>query len=84
MGILLLLNLLINKEGTMRDNVLWRKQASIIMLLSKALDVDADRALDLYYSTKTAQQLADPATGLQLMSDQYIVEDILSELQGNH
>jgi hypothetical protein len=53
------------------------------MLLSKALDVDADRALDLYYSTKTAQQLADPATGLQLMSDQYIVEDILSELQGN-
>ena len=83
MGILLLLNLLINKEGTMRDNVLWRKQASIIMLLSKALDVDADRALDLYYSTKTAQQLVDPATGLQLMSDQYIVEDILSELQGN-
>ena len=67
----------------MRDDVLWRKQASIIMLLSKALDVDADRALDLYYSTKTAQQLADPATGLQLMSDQYIVEDILSELQGN-
>ena len=66
----------------MRDNVLWRKQASIIMLLSKALDVDADRALDLYYSTKTAQQLADPTTGLQLMSDQYIVEDILSELQG--
>ena len=60
----------------MRDDVLWRKQASIIMLLSKALDVDADRALDLYYSTKTAQQLADPATGLQLMSDQYIVEDI--------
>ena len=67
----------------MRDDVLWRKQASIIMLLSKALDIDADRALDLYYSTKTAQQLVDPATGLQLMSDQYIVEDILSELQGN-
>ena len=66
----------------MRDDVLWRKQASIIMLLSKALDVDAERALDLYYSTKTAQKLADPATGLQLMSDQYIVEDILSELQG--
>jgi hypothetical protein len=66
----------------MRDNVLWRKQASIIMLLSKALEVDAGRALDIYYSTKAAQNLADPATGLQLMSDQYIVEDILSELQG--
>ena len=65
----------------MRDHVLWRKQANIIMLLSKELEVDFERALDLYYSTKTAQQLADPSTGLQQMSDQYIVEDLLSELQ---
>jgi hypothetical protein len=65
----------------MRDNVLWRKQASIIMLLANTLQIDSDRALDLYYSTQTAQQLADPAMGLQLMSDQYIVENILSEIQ---
>lgn len=65
----------------MRDNVLWRKQANIIMLLAKALQIDSVRALDLYYSTQTAQQLADPAMGLQLMSDQYIVDNIISELQ---
>ncbi len=65
----------------MRDNVLWRKQANVIMLLAKALQIDTDRALDLYYSTQTAQQLANPAMGLQLMSDQYILENILSELQ---
>mgnify|MGYP003499129179 CR=1 FL=1 len=65
----------------MRDNVLWRKQASIIMLLAKTLQIDTDRALDIYYSTQTAQQLADPAMGLQLMSDLYILEHILSELQ---
>ena len=65
----------------MRDNVLWRKQASIIMLLANTLQIDSDRALDLCYSTQTAQQLADPAMGLQLMSDQYIVENILSEIQ---
>ena len=65
----------------MRDNVLWRKQANIIMLLAKTLQIDADRALDIYYSTQTAQQLADPAMGLQLMSDLYILENILSELQ---
>lgn len=65
----------------MRDNVLWRKQASVIMLLAKALQIDSDRALDLYYSTRTAQQLAKPELGLQLMSDQYIVENILSELK---
>lgn len=65
----------------MRDNVLWRKQASVIMLLAKALQIDSERALDLYYSTRTAQQLAKPELRLQLMSDQYIVENILSELK---
>ena len=68
----------------MRDNVLWRKQASIIMLLAKTLHIDSDCALDLYYSTQTAQQLADPAMGLQQMSDQYILENILSEIRESH
>lgn len=65
----------------MRDNVLWRKQSHIIMLLAKTLDIDAERALDLYYSTETARQLTNPKYGLQLMSDQYIVEDILEEIR---
>ena len=65
----------------MRDNVLWRKQANIIMLLAKTLQIDAERALDLYYSTQTAQQLANPAMGLYLMSDLYILENILSEIR---
>ena len=65
----------------MRDNVLWRKQSHIIMMLAETLHIDAERALDLYYSTKTAAQLADARFGLQLMSDQYILEDILTEIR---
>ena len=65
----------------MRNSVLWRKQCSIIILLSEILQISAERALDLYYSTKTAKQLSDPKTGLQLMSDNYIVENILEELR---
>jgi hypothetical protein len=65
----------------MRDNVLWRKQSHIIMMLAETLHIDAERALDLYYSTKTAAQLADARYGLQLMSDQYILEDILTEIR---
>ena len=65
----------------MRNSVLWRKQCSIIILLSEILQISAERALDLYYSTKTANQLSDPKTGLQLMSDNYIVENILEELR---
>ena len=66
----------------MRDTVLWRKQSHIIMMLAEALQIDAERALDLFYSTKTYQQLSDPKYGLQLMSDQYILEDILLEVKG--
>ena len=66
----------------MRDSVLWRKQSHIIMMLAEALQIDAERALDLFYSTKTYRQLSDSKYGLQLMSDQYLLDNILMEIQG--
>lgn len=65
----------------MRASVLWRKQSHIIVLLSEELQIDVERALDLFYSTKTYQMLSEPKYGLQLMSDYYILENILEELQ---
>ncbi len=65
----------------MRDNVLWRKQSRIIMLLADALQIEAERALDLFYDTKIYQQLSDPKYGLQLMSDDYILEELIEELR---
>lgn len=65
----------------MRDSVLWRKVSRIIMLLAETLHIDAERALDLFYSTKVFVQLTDPKYGLQLMSDGYILEEILEELR---
>lgn len=59
----------------MRDNVLWRKQSRIIMLLADALKISPERALDLYYDTNVYRQMTDPKYGLQLMSDEYILED---------
>lgn len=51
------------------------------MLLADTLQIDAERALDLLYSTQTYCQLTDPKSGLQLMSDQYLLENILAELK---
>ena len=65
----------------MRDNVLWRKQSRIIMLLAETLHMSAERALDLFYSTEVYQQLTNSKSGLQLMSDQYILEDLINELR---
>ena len=49
----------------MRDTVLWRKQARIIMALAAELSIDEERALDLFYSTETYRQLSDLKYGLQ-------------------
>lgn len=69
----------------MRDTVLWRKQSRIIILLAEALQIDAERALDLFYSSAVYQQLAEPKYGLQLMSDHYILENLIDELRsGQH
>jgi hypothetical protein len=65
----------------MRDNVLWRKQARIIMALASALEIDEEKALDIFYSTETYRQLSDPKYGLQLMSDGYILENVIAELK---
>ena len=65
----------------MRDSVLWRKQSRIVMLLAKKKNITPGQALDIYYSSRTAQLLSDPNTGLQLMSDQYVLEDLLEELE---
>lgn len=65
----------------MRDSVLWRKQSRIVMLLAKKKNITPEQALDIYYSSRTAQLLSNPNTGLQLMSDQYVLEDLLEELE---
>lgn len=67
----------------MRDSVLWRKQSRIIMLLADYLKITPERALDLYYSTKVYLQMSEPKYGLQLMSDDYIIEELIRELRDN-
>ena len=67
----------------MRDSVLWRKQSRLIMLLADFLQIDAERALDLFYTTQVYQQLSNPKFGLHLMSDDYILENLIDELRGS-
>lgn len=65
----------------MRDQVLWRKTGRIADLLAERLEIDAERALDLLYNSHTYALLSNPDSGLQLQSDQYILADILKELE---
>lgn len=64
----------------MRDSVLWRKVSNIVIMLADRLGIDEERALDIFYSTKTYKLLSNPKSGIQLMSDEYILEDVLNEI----
>ena len=64
----------------MRDSVLWRKESNIVIMLADRLGIDEERALDMFYSTKTYKLLSDSKSGIQLMSDEYILEDVLNEI----
>ena len=70
------------ENKTMRQNVLWRKIARIILLLAERLDVAPERAMNLFYRSRVCVMLNDPRYGLHLMSDQYILQEILHELRG--
>ena len=60
----------------MRNDIFERKIARIIMAIAEEQDISEEQALDFFYSTDTYRQLADSDTGLRLMSDGYILEDI--------
>ena len=64
------------------DLLMWNKIGRIVTILSKRLDVDSERALDIFYTSRTNERLHDEHTGLYLMSDIYIVDEIILELQG--
>ncbi|MDO4211662.1 MAG: DUF3791 domain-containing protein [Bacteroidales bacterium] len=65
----------------LNDLNMWNKIGRIVMRLSERLEVDTERALDIFYSSKTCRNLHDPEMGLYLLADNCIVEDILAEIR---
>lgn len=63
------------------DLLMWNKIGRIVTILSERLDISAERALDLFYSSETNKRLHDPTTLLYTFSDAYIVDDIIGEFQ---
>lgn len=64
------------------DLLMWNKIGRIVTLLAQRLDVSSERALDIFYTSRTNEHLHDEHTGLYLMSDLYIVDEVMMELQG--
>ena len=65
----------------MRDQVFLRKVGRIASQLAERLVIDTERALDILYNSHTYELLANPDSGLNLQSDDYILGDLLRELE---
>lgn len=67
----------------LRDSQLWIKIGRICTLLAKRLDISPERAFDIFQMSKTNELLHDECSLLYLMSDLYIVDNIVAELRNS-
>ena len=65
----------------MLDFLLWNKIARIIAQLAYTLHISTDRALQIFTTPDVCRMLHDKNLGLHLMSDTYIVNDLIEELR---
>ena len=63
------------------DMLMWNKIGRVVTLLADRLDISGERALDIFYSSKTNERLHDPSTLLYTFGDLYIVDEVIRELQ---
>ena len=65
----------------MLDFLLWNKIARVIAQLADILKIDNNRAIALFYDSDVCKMLHDEKYELHLMSDTYIVNDLIAELR---
>ena len=56
------------------------KIGRVCALLAKRLDISPERAFDIFQNSKTCDLLHDERSLLYLMSNGYIVDDIIAEI----
>ncbi len=71
------------KSPIVQEIILSNRIAAISMELSKRLEIEPVKALELFYESQTCADLHDKSTGLYLYSDLYIVDEFIQERQ-NH
>lgn len=60
---------------------MWNKIWRIVTRLSERLDIDIELALDMFYTSRTCKALHDEGTGLYLLADNCIVDEVIDEIR---
>ena len=70
-----------NENQLINETLLQMKYARVVFLLASQLGINEERALDLFYNSDTYSYLSRKMYHLHNMSDAYLVDEIISELQ---
>lgn len=70
-----------NDNPLINETLLQMKYARVVSLLAETLQITDDRALDLFYDSDTYRYLSQKKYHLHNMSDAYLVDEIILELQ---
>lgn len=67
------------KSPVIQEIILSNRIGSISDEIAKRLDIDPIKALELFYASKTCEDLHNKDTGLYLYGDLYVVDEFLLE-----
>lgn len=69
------------KSPEIQEMILSYQIGGVSYELSKRLNISPARALELFYESKTCEELHDKATGLYLYGNLYIADEFMLEKQ---
>lgn len=67
------------KSPVIQEIIMSNRIGSISMELAKRLGIEPVKALQLFYESKTCEDLHDKSTGLYLYGDLYIADEYMRE-----
>lgn len=72
----------VDKKKAVREILLWQQIGCIVVAIAQKLQVSYKKALDIFYASDTCRRLHDERTGLYLLSDLYVADEVIREYQG--
>ena len=70
-----------NEHPLINETLLQMKYARVVSLLADTLNISDERALELFYMSDTYSYLSRQMYHLHNMSDAYLVDELMLELQ---
>ncbi len=69
------------KSPVIQEIIMSNRIGAIAIHLAKQLNIDNERALKLFYESKTCADLHDKSTGLYLYGDLYVADEFIREME---